>query len=110
MSMWNDVTVKFNAALPLIGTLAVGLVAGPIISNAMGWQVTGRTARALAHDGVVEQRALQCEQRARAGNVDFSKITWTEQWELAKASSVGIPGSGPDDAEMTLVCARRLSP
>ena len=46
--------------------LAVGLIAGPIISNLLGWQVSSSTMEEEVGAAVVEQQALFCEERARA--------------------------------------------
>src|SRR5689334_8918776 len=64
MTAWENAASKWTAAKPAAIALAIGLVAGPLISNAIGWQVTSGTARAEIHAGIVEQQAMFCEARA----------------------------------------------
>ena len=66
MTTWKSAVSKWTTAKPLAIALTIGLVAGPLISNYVGWQVTSRTARAEVRAGIVDQQAMFCEARARA--------------------------------------------
>lgn len=44
---------KWQTAQPAVLALVLGLVAGPYISNALGWQVTSGTASARARANIV---------------------------------------------------------
>jgi len=87
--------------------LAIGLVAGPLISNYMGWQVTNRTAQAEVHAGIVEQQAVYCEARARADVPAAGALDWTARYQLAVKWAA--MGTAPADSDVTSACARKLA-
>jgi hypothetical protein len=108
MSAWENAASKWKAAKPAAIALAIGLVAGPLISNYVGWQVTSRTARAEIHAGIVEQQAMFCEARARADIPTAAKLDWTARYELA-VKWAAMPGSAATDSDVTSACARKLA-
>lgn len=108
MTAWDDIASKWMAAKPAAIALAIGLVAGPLISNYIGWQVTSRTAQAEIHAGIVEQQAIFCEARARADVPTAATLEWTARYELA-VKWAAMPGSAPADSEVTSACARKLA-
>ena len=108
MTTWASVTSKWTAAKPAAIALTIGLVAGPLISNYIGWQVTSRTARAEIHAGIVEQQAIFCEARARANVSAPGELDWTARYELA-VKWAAVPGAGPADSDVTSACARKLA-
>jgi hypothetical protein len=108
MTAWENAASKWTAAKPAAIALAIGLVAGPLISNAIGWQVTSGTARAEIHAGIVEQQAMFCEARARAAMPTAATLDWTARYELAVKWAV-MPGSAPADSDVTSACARKLA-
>ena len=57
MSSTQTVQSRWETMKPMAIALAIGLIAGPLITNYVGWQVTSRTARAETRDSVVEQLA-----------------------------------------------------
>jgi hypothetical protein len=108
MTAWENAVAKWTAVKPAAIALAIGLVAGPLISNAIGWQVTSHTARAELHAGIVEQQAVFCEARARAAVPTAAKLDWDARYALAGKWAV-MPGSDPADSDVTSACARKLA-
>jgi len=107
MSAWTNAMAGWQRWKPAVFALALGLVAGPLVSNALGWQMRSSTAHAMARDGVIEQQAMVCEERARAENAEPGKLDWSGQSALAKRWSA-VPGAKPGDSDVESACARRL--
>jgi|SRR5713226_5542647 len=99
---------KWQAAKPIIFALAIGLVAGPLISNYIGWQVTRGTAQTQMRENVTEQLAMICEARAKIEVVDAGKLDWSARSELAKKWVVAA-GAPLADLDVASACARRLA-
>jgi len=108
MTMAQNLGAKWARIKPMAIALAVGLVLGPFVSNAMGWQVTSSSAKAQAYVGVVEQRALICEARARAEVKEPAKLDWDARSALARKMAT-LPGVAEPDWEMTNACAGKLA-
>jgi hypothetical protein len=85
----------------------VGLVAGPYISNALGWQVTSGTALARERAGIVEQLALVCDAQARTEVRDPTKLDRNARGDLARKWAV-MPGRTSADLDVTTACAGKL--
>lgn len=98
---------KWETLKPVAIALAIGLVAGPFISNFVGWQVTSGAAQAQLRAGVVEQVALFCEERARSEVKDLGKLDWSARNDLAKKWAV-VPGAAAAESDATYACARKL--
>jgi len=108
MTAWESAASRWRAAKPAAIALAIGLPAGPIISNYAGWQVTSRTTRAEIHAGIVEQQAMFCEARARADVATAPKRDGTARYELAEKWAV-MPGSALADSDVANACAAKLA-
>ncbi|HUN45953.1 MAG TPA: hypothetical protein VMU85_05515 [Stellaceae bacterium] len=108
MTPMQSVAARWETAKPMVIALAIGLVAGPVISSYMGWQVTAGTARTETRDSVVDQLAQICATRARAEVADPSKLDWEARSALAKKWVVepGLPFKG---LEVTGACAQKLA-
>ena len=107
MTAWESATEKWRSVKPIGIALAVGLVAGPFISNAFGWQVTSSVSRTMVHDGVVEQQAVVCDKAARGEVAEPAKLGWDAQRELAKKWAAA-GGAKPDDWDVVNACSRKL--
>jgi hypothetical protein len=107
MTAWDNAASKWQTAKPAAIALAVGLVAGPLISNYMGWQVTNRTAQAEVHAGIVEQQAVYCETRARTEVPASAALDWTARYQLAVKWAA--TGTAAADSDVTSACARKLA-
>ena len=108
MTKLQTAQAKWQAAKPLVIALAIGLVAGPLISNYMGWQVTGASARAQVRENVTEQLAMVCAARAKAEVADAGALDWSARSELAKKWVVEA-GAPLADLDVTDACTRRLA-
>jgi hypothetical protein len=99
---------KWQAAKPIVFALAIGLVAGPLISNYIGWQVTRGTAQTQMRENVTEQLAMICATRAKIEVADTGKLDWSARNELAK-KWVLVAGAPLADLDVANACARRLA-
>ncbi len=108
MTTWQTATSKWTTIKPTVIGLAIGLVAGPLISNYLGWQVTSSSAQTQLRDGVVETQAAFCNTWARAAVAEPGKLDWNARTELAKKWAV-MPGSTAAESDVTSACARKLA-
>jgi hypothetical protein len=97
------------AAKPIAIGLAIGLIAGPIISGFAGFQVRTSTAQAAARAGIVEQQAAFCAERARAAAPGTALLDWRERTDLARKWAA-MPGSAIVDPDVVSACAGKLPP
>lgn len=104
----NTAASAWASAKPKVMYLAIGLIAGPIVTNIAGWQVLSGTARDQARAGVVEQRAMFCAANARTEVPDASKLDYNARNTLAKKWAV-MPGATEAESDVTNACARMLA-
>ena len=105
---WQQyVKQTWEAARLKVYALLVGLVAGPLISNLAGWQVTSGTASAQLKSGLVEQQASFCLARAHAEVRDTGKLDWDGRHKLATKWAV-MPGATTADSDVVTACAWKL--
>ena len=83
-TMRETAAAKWAAAKPVAIGLAVGLIAGPVISGLAGFQVRTSTAQAAARAGAVEQQAAFCAERARAASAGTALLDWQGRTDLAR--------------------------
>ena len=109
MAMTSKTTASaWESAKPKVMYLAIGLIAGPIITSIAGWQVLSGTARDQLHAGMIEQQATFCAANARIEMPDTSKLDYTARNELAKKWAV-MPGATAAESDVTYACARKLA-
>jgi hypothetical protein len=108
MTMRETAAAKWAAAKPIVIGVAVGLIAGPIISGVTGFQIRTSTAQAAARAGIVEQQATFCAERARAAVPSAATLGWQERSELARKWAV-MPGSTVVDSDVVYACSGKLS-
>lgn len=99
---------KWRAVKPIVFALAIGLVAGPLVSNYLGWQVTRGAAQTQMRDNVIEQLAMVCAARAKAEVADTGALDWSARNALAKKWVV-TAGAPLADLDVADACARRLA-
>ncbi len=92
--------------------LVVGLIAGPIISNLIGWQVSSGTMEEQLGAAVVEQQALFCEERARADPAytdaaAFKALNFNAKREFVTPHAQ-MPGQGSADSAVVRACVNEL--
>ena len=102
-----DMSARWVKAKPIALGLAIGLVAGPIISGMVGFQMRSSTARTLVHDGVVGQQAIYCADRAHAETPNTAALDWNARNDLARRFAT-TPGTTQVDYEVQRACADRL--
>lgn len=100
-SQWDS--IKLPAAL-----LAVGLIAGPLLSNYMGWQVTRGHAERQSATSAIEPQAMICAHNARIDTPDTAGLGWAARRELSEKFAV-MPGRDVADAGVASACAQRLT-
>lgn len=98
----------WERAKPLAIAFALGLLVGPFISDYAGWQVTSRTAQAEMRAGILEQRALFCEARARTDVTAPEKLGWDARYELANKWAI-MPGASEAQSGVASACAGKLA-
>jgi len=108
MMQQSSLSSTWETWKPRVVALAIGLVAGPLISNSLGWQVTSGAARTAMRDGVVQSQALICEAQARADVKEPGKLDYSGRSDLAKKWAV-MPGAKDADSEVANACAGRLA-
>ena len=111
MTMAQSIATTWTSARPRLFALAIGLVAGPLLTNFFGYQTTTSTAMAQVRAGIVEQQALGCEVRARADVAEPGKLGWSARTDLAK-KWVAMPGAKPGALtypEVETACADKLA-
>jgi hypothetical protein len=106
--MMGRAAAKWEAIKPIVFALAIGLVAGPLISNWAGWQVTNGAAQKQLHAGLVDLEAKYCDIAARADVPNPEKLDWSARSELAKKWAV-MPGAKTADYDVTSACASKLA-
>lgn len=94
---------------PMLLALGVGLVAGPVISGMVGFQIRTSTAQTLAHNGVVAQQAIYCDTQARLENADPTALDWSARNTLARRFATLPPGGERVDPDVARACADRLA-
>ncbi|HKJ00102.1 MAG TPA: hypothetical protein VKB51_16615 [bacterium] len=67
-----------------LGWLVVGLVAGPLLSGLLGWQVTTATLHRQVRDAIVTQQAAMCEMRARHHVKDLATLNFDQDGVVAQ--------------------------
>jgi hypothetical protein len=107
-SLMQTFQSRWKTAKPAAIALLVGLIAGPLISNYAGWQVTSRAAHAQAQAGIVEQQALFCEVRARADVTKPQSLGFEARYDLAKKWAT-MPGATEALSNVASTCAGKLA-
>lgn len=93
--------------LPAIALL-IGLIAGPLISNAAGWQVRATTADRQIHDSAVHQQALVCAAMARADTPDTVSLSWSARRDLGEKYAI-MPGRTLAEPDVAGACTDLLA-
>ncbi len=105
----TDVSQRWTKGKPLLLALGIGLVAGPIISGMVGFQMRTSTAQTLAHNGVVEQQAIYCADRALVETPDAARLDWSARNTLSRRFATNPPGGLNIDPDVARACADRLA-
>jgi hypothetical protein len=99
---------KWANMKPMLTGLVIGLIAGPIISGFVGFQVRSSSANAATRTSVIEQQAQFCSERARASITGAVPTDWQARNDLARRFAA-MPGSTAVDQEVVYACSGKLS-
>lgn len=106
---WGDrLAARWNSVKPIAFALAIGLVAGPLISNYVGWQVTRGSAERQSQASAIEQQALICAAQARLEVADTAALDWSARSNLAEKHAV-MPGRTAADSGVASACGSILA-
>jgi hypothetical protein len=109
MSAAQRLAASLRVAPPVIVALALGMFAGPFLSNAMGWQITPGAALAQARAGLVELQSDYCDHRARAElGEPHGQLGWRMRNDLANKWA-RMPGSDKVEFDVVRACAQKLA-
>lgn len=104
----NRVAEQWDVLKPLALVLALGLVAGPLISNYMGWQVTSGSAERQSRDAAIRQQAMVCDAMARSDRPDAATLDWGARRSLAEKHAV-MPGRQDAESGVAMACSDLLA-
>ena len=88
--------------------LVIGVMAGPVITNAAGWQVTVNQVQNQVRAELVEQQALYCADKARIEIPGTIILSYADGDSLAKRWAIK-PGETAIDRDVVRACARKLA-
>jgi len=97
----------WNSNKMIVLALAAGLIAGPLISNYMGWQMTRGTAEQRIQASGIEQQAMVCAALAQAAEPNAAGLEWRQRGELAEKYAI-MPGRDAAAQGVASACAQRL--
>lgn len=98
---------KWEKVKPLAVAVCIGLVAGPFISNSIGWQVTSGALERQLHAAVIEQQANFCLERIQATGVNTSDIEYSARRDLAEKWAV-MPGQDSAEYDVIRACSDKI--
>jgi len=107
MTTGQRAAAKWRRIKPIAWALAIGLLAGPIISNMLGWQTLSSTAQSRVDEGLVQQQATFCDVQARVEVPEPGKLDWSARNKLAERFAL-MPGSTKASNDVVNACARKL--
>jgi len=108
-TMMQTAAAKWAEWKPIAIGVAIGLVAGPIVSGVAGFQTRTSTAEAATRAGIVEQQAMFCAERARGAMPAGAAVPeWEARNELARKWAI-MPGVTTADTEVIYACAGKLA-
>lgn len=109
MSAARRLGAALRVAPAVIVALALGLFAGPFLSNALGWQITPGAALAQARAGLVELQSDYCDARARDDmDEPHGQLGWRIRNDLANKWA-RMPGSDKVEFDVVRACAQKLA-
>lgn len=88
--------------------LVIGLIAGPLLSNSMGWQVTRSAAERQSADSAIHQQAMICAYNAEGDIPDAAKLDWSTRRTLSEKYAV-MPGRDMAEPGVASACALLLT-
>jgi hypothetical protein len=106
---WQDrLAYQWGVLKPFALVLALGLVAGPLISNYLGWQVTSGAANRETRAVAVRQQAMVCDAMARGDTPGAATLDWGARRTLAEKYAV-MPGREEAESGVAMACSEMLA-
>ena len=93
---------------PLIFSLVIGLVVGPLASVSLGWMVWRGTAKAQVRASFVEQGAAYCAAQVRSHVKNPSALNFEDRNAHAMKWT-SASGEGAPDVDIARACAFKLA-
>ena len=109
MSFLKNAKETWNAWVPFLKGLAVGVIVGPIIFLWLGWGVTTSAMNGHVRASLIKSEAGICAARALMENKDAAKLEYAARSKLAEKWAV-MPGQKPGtaDSDVSYACAALL--
>ena len=98
---------KWTKVKPRFMAVCLGLIVGPFISNAIGWQVTSGALERQLHAAVIEQQANFCLERIQATGTNTSGFDFGTRRNLAEKWAV-MPGQDSAEYDVIEACSDKI--
>jgi hypothetical protein len=100
--------LQWTRKKPVVLGLLAGLLLGPLVSGAMGWQVSRAFLQQAVHSAVLQQQVGFCQTRARAAVKNPEQLDYSARYELAETWAK-MPGQEAVDSDVVSGCSNGLS-
>ena len=107
MSAMTTVQGKWAKVKPRFMAVCLGLMVGPFISNAIGWQVTSGALERQLHAAVIEQQANFCLERIQATGTNTNGIDFGTRRDLAEKWGT-MPGQESAEYDVVRACSEMI--
>lgn len=110
MSYLKKVQETWNAWVPFLKGLSVGVIAGPIFFLWAGWGVMTSTMEGQKHAALINSEATICAASALIENKNAAKLDYGDRNKLAAKWSI-MPGQKPGtaDSDVTYACSEKIA-
>jgi hypothetical protein len=103
----DTVKSKWSKIKPLVYALALGLIAGPVISNSVGWQLTRSTSEMNVRNALIEMQATFCLERFLASGQSAKGLEYSARKDYAAKWAV-MPGQDKSEYDVRYACAEKI--
>jgi hypothetical protein len=101
-------SLRWDSVRPYATALVIGLIAGPILTMALGLQVLESTADKRSDQAAVAIQAQICAAQARTAEPMAADLNWQSRAELAERWAV-MPGSSQAAPGVASACSNILA-
>ena len=98
---------KWAKVKPTLMAIGFGLIVGPFISNALGWQVTSGALDKKLEAALLDLQVNFCVEKVKAAGVNTKGIDFGARRDIAKKWAV-MPGQDSADYEVMRGCSDRI--
>ncbi|MFC3675385.1 hypothetical protein [Ferrovibrio xuzhouensis] len=99
---------RWDSIKPAAFALVVGLIAGPILSNMIGFQILSSTARERSQSAGVAVQAQICATQARIADPKAGELDWSARRDLADHWAI-MPGAKEAAPGVSSACSDLLA-